>query len=355
MAEKTRPASPARIIDEKWQTKIEDTRLSMNYPNGHVICIIGMHRSGTSMIAKLLHRCGLYLGPEDQLLGANSGNQEGHYEHKGFLKTNDALLHHFGGSWEFPPRFEAHWEETIALDAVRVEARALVAGLADRSPWGWKEPRTTVLLPFWKSIVPDIRFVICVRSPLEVAKSMAKRNKIPIERGIILWHRYMRAAIEETVGCPRIFTHYEDFFVEPAAEADRLIQFCGLHKPDDLTLRETEIRPELRHYKSEMSEILSVDSIPAEYKLLYLGLRGLSRDQIVAAPGRGESAENISELLRLLDEYHSREPIAQLQTDLAEARFEISKLRAEMLADLKANHRWTYRMYRNFIKPFRLG
>jgi len=326
----------------------------MKHPKGPVICIIGMHRSGTSMIAKLLHRCGLYLGPEDQLLGANSGNQDGHYEHKGFLKTNDALLHHFGGSWEFPPRLEAHWEEQSALDSMRVEARALVAGLADHPPWGWKEPRTTLLLPFWKPLVPDIRFVICVRSPLEVAKSLAKRNKIPIEQGMILWHRYMRSAIEDTVGCPRLFIHYEDFFVAPAAEADRVIQFCGLHQPEALTLREMELRPELRHYRSEMSEILTVNSIPAKYKLLYLGLRGLSRDPSVAASPRGELAKNVSELLYLLDEHHSHEPIAQLQTDLAEARFELSKLRAEMLTDLKANHRWSYRWYRNFIKPFRL-
>jgi hypothetical protein len=317
---------------------------------GNVICILGMHRSGTSMIAKLLHQCGLYLGPEDQLLGANSGNADGHFEHKGFLEINDALLHHFGGSWEFPPQRQGAWQESAALKRLRADARALVADLADRSPWGWKEPRTTVLLPFWKSIVPGLRFVICVRSPLEVAKSLAKRNKIPLERGMILWHIYMRAALEDSAGSPRMIIHYEDFFGDPEAGADRLARFCGLQRPENVLLVESSVRPELRHQKSAVGEFLGLKSMPAEHKFLYLGLRGLAPGD----PAEGESAPSVSELLRLLDEFHEHSRLAQLQTDLAEARNEISKLRAEMLNELKTNHRWAYRMYRNFIKPFRV-
>jgi len=335
------------------QSVLREKPSSLNDSAGDVICIVGMHRSGTSMIAKLLHQCGLYLGPEEQLLGANSGNADGHFEHKGFLKINDALLRHFGGSWEFPPQCELNWHEASALEPMRAEARALALELSARSPWGWKEPRTTVLLPFWKSVLPSLRFVICVRSPLEVAKSLAKRNKIPLEQGMILWHRYMRAALEDTAGCSRMITHYEDFFVDPEAEADRLVRFCRLQKPENISFTESGIRPELRHQRSEVAEILSLKSIPAEHKFLYLGLRGLSREDAVATVS-GESAQPVGELLRLLDEFHNRDRLAQLQAELAEARNEVSKLRAEMLNDLKANHRWAYRMYRNFIKPFRV-
>lgn len=319
---------------------------------GNVICIIGMHRSGTSLIAKLLYQCGVYLGSEDQLLGANSGNADGHFEHKGFLKINDALLHHFGGSWEFPPQRQGNWHENNVLESVRNDARALLAELSIRSPWGWKEPRTTVLLPFWKSIVPGLRFVICVRSPLEVAKSLAKRNKIPVEQGMILWHTYMRAALEDSAGSPRMITHYEDFFIDPEAEADRLVRFCELQRPDNVSLIESGLRPELRHQRAELAEILSLKSIPAEHKLLYLGLRGLAQEGPVVA--EGVQAQSVGELLQMLDEFHKKDRVAQLQTELAEARNEVSKLRAEMLNDLKANHRWAYRMYRNFIKPFRV-
>jgi hypothetical protein len=334
------------------QTPSQEKLSSANASAPDAICVIGMHRSGTSMIAKLLHECGLYLGDEDQLLGATSGNRDGHFEHKGFLEINDALLHHFGGSWEFPPPTQVDWQKDAALEPLRAAARLLVAGLSTRSPWGWKEPRTTVVLPFWKSIVPGMRFVICVRSPLEVARSLATRNKIPLEQGMILWHRYMRAALDDSTGCARIITHYEDFFADPETETDRLLRFCGMQRPEHVALIESGVRPELRHQRSEIAEILRLQAIPAEHKFFYLALRGLAREGLSATAG--ESGQAISELLRLLDEFRNQDRLAQLQAELADARNETARLRAERLNDLKANHRWAYRMWRNFIKPLRM-
>lgn len=316
----------------------------------NAVCIIGMHRSGTSMIAQLLHHCGLYLGPENQLLGATSANTDGHFEHKGFLKINRALLEYFQASWEFPPQWKAGWQTDAAIESMRADARALIAELSPRSPWGWKEPRTTVLLPFWKSIVPGLRFVICIRSPLDVAKSLAKRNGIPVERGMFLWHRYTRAALEDSEGSPRMVVHYEDFFIDPHATIARLARFCGLQRPANVTLAESGVRPDLRHQNSELAEILSLESVPAEHKFLYLGLRGLAREE----RGEGDSAQALSKLLKLLNDFHEHDRVALLEAELAEARNEASKLRTDMLKDLKANHRWARRMYRSFIKPFRM-
>ena len=316
----------------------------------HAICIIGMHRSGTSMIAQLLHQLGLYLGPDNQLLGATSANTDGHFEHKGFLKINRALLEYFQGSWESPPQWKAGWQTDTALEPLRGDARVLIAELSARSPWGWKEPRTTVLLPFWKSLVPGLRFMICVRSPLDVAKSLAKRNGMPVEQGMFVWHRYTRAALEDSEGSPRLIVHYEDFFIDPATTIERLARFCGLQKPANISLVESGIRPELRHQRSALAEILSLQSVPAEHKFLYLGLRGLAREE----RAEGDLAEAIRELLKLLDDLHNHDRLARLEAELAEARNEAFKLRADMLKDLRANHRWAYRMYRNFIKPFRV-
>jgi hypothetical protein len=187
-----------------------------------------------------------------------------------------------------------------------------------------------------------------------VAKSLAKRNKIPLEQGMILWHRYMRAALEDSTGCPRMIAHYEDFLIAPELEADRLVRFCGLKRPENISLMEFGVRPDLRHQKSALAEILSLKAIPAEHKFLYLGLRGLAREEALATAPEPEAAQSVSELLRLLDEFRDRDRLAQLQNELADARNEVSKLRAEILNDLKTNHRWAYRMYRNFIKPFRV-
>jgi len=321
---------------------------------GNVICIIGMHRSGTSMIARLLKDCGLYLGPDEQLLGAHYGNPEGHFEHTEFMNIDDALLRHLGGSWEFPPEPDPGWEKDASLDELRSKARSFLETFSGRSPWGWKGPRTTILLPFWKSLVPNLRFVICVRSPLEVAESLAKRNKIAAERGFFLWYRYLRAAIEDTAGYPRMITFYDDFFIEAAAELQWLIAFCGLEKPADSSAIADGIRGELRHHRSPIAEILGATSLAAEYKLLYLGLRGLRGGEAASRSPENDTANHAGEVLRVLDEFHDRERLAQLQTELTKKEYELSKLRSQILNDAKANHRWAYRVYQNLIKPFRL-
>lgn len=306
------------------------------------------------MVAQLLHQAGLFLGPADQLLGANAGNQEGHFEHLGFFKINDALLRHFGGSWEFPPELKSGWERDASLQELRAEARTLLQTFSGKSSWGWKEPRTTILLPFWKSVIPNLRFVICVRSPLDVAKSLVRRDRLTIERGVVLWNRYMHAAIEDTEGCPRMLTFYDDFFANATAEADKLLRFCGLKKPADPSVLDSAVRAEFRHHKSAMADLLEDRSIPTEDKLMYLSLRALSvRESPLTAP-EDASAPSANHLLRLFDEFHDHERLAQLQTDLTQRNDEVTRLRKEMWNDLRANHRWAYKVYRNFIRPFRV-
>lgn len=305
------------------------------------------------MVAQLLHESGLFLGSADQLLGGNAGNQEGHFEHLGFFQINEALLRRFGASWEVPPELKPGWERDPSLEELRAEARALVETFSGKAPWGWKEPRTTLLLPFWKSLVPSLRFVICVRSPLDVAKSLAKRDKLTVERGVILWRRYTRAAIKNTDGCPRLFAFYDDFFANPAVETDRLFRFCGLPRSEAASALDSIIRGDLRHHRSELAELLKDRSVPTEYKLIYLGLRALQDRDSAWAGSEDTSAQSATHLMQLLDEFHDAQRLAQLQGELTEERDEVSRLRKELYEDLRAKHRWAYRVYRNFIRPFR--
>jgi hypothetical protein len=70
---------------------------------GMPICIAGMHRSGTSMVARLLNLCSLYLGPETELVGAAPGNEEGFWENGLFVRLNEDALAQLGGGWDLPP------------------------------------------------------------------------------------------------------------------------------------------------------------------------------------------------------------------------------------------------------------
>jgi len=266
-----------------------------------VVCIVGMHRSGTSLIAQLLKQSGLYLGSEDSLLGGNVGNQDGHFENLGFIELHDAILKHFGGSWEFPPDLPYGWQNAASLDPLRSRARDLVRSLAAKPPWGWKDPRTSLMVPIWRSLIPNLRFVICLRSPLAVATSLQVRNKMPLTRGVYLWHRYLRASLADTEGCKRLLVFYDDYFKSPEREVTKLFDFCGLRPTGDVAALAATIRADLRHQPSDIAALLACDQIPSETKLLYLGLRGLelSGEDLLSQDANFD--ERLFKLLSLLD------------------------------------------------------
>ncbi len=309
----------------------------------NVICIIGMHRSGTSMVARLLNLCGLDLGPSNQLMPPHDGNPLGYFENMDFsYKIDDALLTHLGGSWDNPPNFKEDWEYDPSLEQIVEEAKGLIITFSKSPRWGWKDPRTTILLPFWKSLIPNLKFVICVRSPLEVAQSLAKRDKITISQGAYLWNYYMRAAIRDTEGCPRIFTFYEDFFNNASGEINRLVKFCGLKKPDDITTLHNAIHRDLKHHTSETSELLKEHKVLAEYKLFYIGLRAIATTGFLypATEHTPEAliSENACGFYKLLEQFHNEQKMAQLQSKLVELELEHHNLegKAENLENIIA-------------------
>ena len=79
--------------------------------SSNVICIAGAHRSGTSMLTRLLHRCGLDLGPESDLMPAAADNPDGFWENLRFVQLNDEFLNAVGAAWDLPPRQEETFDE----------------------------------------------------------------------------------------------------------------------------------------------------------------------------------------------------------------------------------------------------
>src|SRR5260370_25326723 len=140
-------------------------------------CITGMHRSGTSMVAKLLYLSGLYLGPENELIPATPDNPDGHWENAQFIELNDEILNELGGGWDHPPLLPDGWCRGEAdgqpapqrLLPLKEKAGALVERFQEHEPWGWKDPRASLTLPFWKSLLPWLKGVISLRNPLEAS------------------------------------------------------------------------------------------------------------------------------------------------------------------------------------------
>jgi hypothetical protein len=175
------------------------------------LCIAGAHRSGTSMLTRLLHACGLFLGPKDALMPPQADNPDGFWEHLGFVAVNDELLNAVDGAWDLPPKADESFTR-VELEPLRTKARLLLEDFDSADVWGWKDPRNSLTLPFWQDLVPGLKTLIIVRNPLEVAYSMRERNGTSYAFGLRLWEIYNRRLIEAADKRDRLVIHYDLFF-----------------------------------------------------------------------------------------------------------------------------------------------
>jgi len=215
------------------------------------VCIAGMHRSGTSLLAQLLNRCGVYLGKQEDLLGPASDNQDGFWENVRFVKLNDEILHRLGGAWDLPPVFQNGWEKLPKLEPVTAAAKKLAAAFHGHEPWGWKDPRNSLTAGFWEQVLGpgNIRYIICLRNPLEVARSLQKRSGNSFAFSFNLWYTYNKAVLDRTKPEQRIITHYDALFIDPQQELQRLVDFLSLPaQRDAVNTACVKISRSLRHH-----------------------------------------------------------------------------------------------------------
>jgi hypothetical protein len=233
------------------------------------VCITGMHRTGTSLVAGLLHRHGLWLGDESDMMPANAYNPDGYYENDRVVEVNDGILSEFGGSWKEPPALTGDWAGDPRLTELRATARDLGARLgAGRDTWGFKDPRAALTLPFWRSVWGELTVVVTVRNPLETARSLNRRDDLPLERGVALWQAHYRSILNLTSPETRIVVGYESMCANPATSARALLmRVPGLLEIDPAAAHDT-VRPALWHFRETLADF-ERSGAPADVVDLY--------------------------------------------------------------------------------------
>jgi len=219
-----------------WKTRhaLRELRLAGTYLQYRIqrpvtIVVLGMHRSGTSCITRIINLCGTRVG--DQLLGQMDSNERGHWEHMDALNINRDLLERSGGSWEAPPA------DVQAPLPIRMRMRRFLAQLhGGGQPAVWKDPRTTVTYPAWKPEVAHPVLVAIFRHPLSVAQSLRKRDGFSIERGLQLWLAYNRRLLQ----------------IADREEAVLFIDFDGGLDHIDAAIRRLTARTPLRYEPSAL-------------------------------------------------------------------------------------------------------
>jgi len=289
------------------------------------------------MLAKLLHNCGLYLGPENQLMPAQADNPDGFWEHLGFVALNDKLLNEVGGAWDLPPRPNENFKHR-RLYPLRIKARLLIEGFASASAWGWKDPRNSLTLPFWQGLLPKLKTVIIVRNPLEVAYSMRARNGTSYSFGLRLWEIYNRRVIETASRQERFVTHYDLFFEDAASELRRIAHFAGLPEAG-VTNAAALVTTRRRHIHFTIDQLIDA-RVSAEVIELYRALVA-EAGQVVRASARKRNKGRIAKAPRAAksgetDLLHGA--VSRLNAFVPEDNAEIQQLR-ERLTQTEARHK----------------
>src|SRR5215831_19465233 len=148
------------------------------------LLVLGMHRSGTSSVTRLLNLAGAYFGPEGIATDPNAENPKGFWERRDVRAVCDGLLHGGGYDWWRIADFAAeNIPEEVRAERLE-EFRRIVFQLDAHRPWVMKEPRLCLLLPILRPALEAPVIVHVTREPLEIARSLEGRNGLPVEVGL---------------------------------------------------------------------------------------------------------------------------------------------------------------------------
>jgi len=252
------------------------------------VIILGMHRSGTTMLASLLDRLGLFQGE----------SLEENHESTFFLKLNITVMRRIHAYWDHPVPMHNFFDNSQAVELTTtclkrtassyhaIEFLGLRRFLRHRSifalpcPWGWKDPRTVFTLPLWLSLFPAAKLIYLARNGVDVAASLfnRERRRFDLQRhkllhppfrftlagslkrigykgslrcltmpgAFSLWEEYVAQAQRQLTRFPneRHILSYEQFVQSPRHHLAALAAFCGLDTSDDAIAKAIDGRVE---------------------------------------------------------------------------------------------------------------
>lgn len=248
-----------------------------------VIVVLGMHRSGTSVLCKAIETLGVDFG--DRLLEGDQWNAKGYFEHYAIQQLDDRLLRLLGVRWN--SLVLSCWEDALpwvfslksqAIDFLRKD-------FSQKPLWGLKDPRMCRLLPFWKGVFDELgvapSYVLALRNPLNVALSLNKRDDMSIHHGVLLWLSHMAAAFVDSAGARCAVVEYDYLLANPAAELERVSTLLGMPIAETAaTAREefvsTFLDRDLQHNQQSIDALNAHPDVPIEVKELYAAMLAMA-------------------------------------------------------------------------------
>lgn len=259
-------------------------------PSSRAIVVLGMHRNGTSLLTRGLRALGVYIG--DDFLEARPDNPTGYWEDRMIVDINRRILRVFGLDWEDVRFLKDDQQQQAELDPLRREAAAhLESHFISHSYWGFKDPRTSLLLPFWQPIFQSQQvedtYVVAIRNPLSVASSLRKRQGMDAVKSNLLWLLYMVPNLHRLATKRFVVVDYDLLMADPQAQLERVgkrlqIPFSGANRSEIEAFAGDFLNPRLRHSVFGPADYGTVPHVSPLTREAYHWLRRLAIDGIEA-------------------------------------------------------------------------
>lgn len=244
------------------------------------IIVLGMHRSGTSLVSGILKLTGLDLGKN--LWKPDHANAKGYFENSQIGIFNDQLFEMMHTNWHDTVLLPDQWWLDDKISGQMDRFGEIIRDEFDTTSFLLiKDPRISVLLPFYLKAFDKLNikpyFIINFRDPYEVAASLKKRNNLSFSKSLILWMDHTLKAELYTRDQPRIFIHYDQVLANPLLFLKKIFSHFNLEYtiPPAHAKRINEfVSKELKHQSGQ--NIPENFKIPAEVKRLYDLIRPLN-------------------------------------------------------------------------------
>jgi len=332
------------------------------YQDRAVVMVLGMHRSGTSLLSSILESLGVSLG--ETLIPADEYNARGYFEHAEIVRITISIakkLHRQSlgplGSLPYP----ANWWERSDLKEEINSLEQIVKKELDHNKglWGFKDPHSVRMIPMWQSIFDrlgvDIKYIWALRHPTAVIRSLVNRDHIPEKRAELLWLEAQLEIIRYTKNCSPDIISYEKWFEAPVETFNRLASILGVKvahshitRLDELVDRdllhfsEDESAPLLDLSKSLYYTLKRIESDEAEYEELkeFEERMGSAKDVLASwaddlettLPQRNERIDEMGKRIeRLNDKLNKKNAqIKKIEKDQEDKKLLLKKYEAEI-------------------------
>ncbi|MGV6826863.1 MAG: sulfotransferase [bacterium] len=220
-----------------------------------MIFVLGMHRSGTSAVTRMLNLMGATLG-DDLLPAQESVNARGFWEHRKLVAINERLMGKLGREWYDVRALPEDWLHNPEFASYRSNIRDFIEqNFAQKPLSALKDPRLCRVLTVWLDALrgADLQMssVLVLRDPHEVVASIRKRDPLDEITGYLLWARYTREAEIQSRHLPRSIITYGALLNDWREAARKIADDLNIQWPEDMESSagkiDKEIDPNLRH------------------------------------------------------------------------------------------------------------